>query len=164
MSAMVERKLTGRMVLFGFLAFFGVVFAVNGVFIYFATVSWTGVSSDDAYRKGLAYNETIERAAVQQALGWRTAVSLETIDPETDRLTVLLRDQTDKPIDGQVLTATLRRPVSADEDIEVALKQSAAGAYTADLALPFRGQWGVYVDVARDDGEPYSIEARVWRN
>lgn len=159
-----QREWTGRKMLFLMLAFFGVVFAADGVFAYLATSSWTGRSTEDAYRKGLRYNQTIERAAAQQALGWQTAVSLEPLDDNTDRVTVSLRDNLDAPIDKQSIMATFRRPVSADQDIEIPLQWTGAGLYTADLALPFRGQWDVHVAVERVSEAPYSIEARVWRN
>ena len=160
----MQQEWTGRRVLFLLLAFFGVVFAADGVFVYLATSSWTGLSTEDAYRKGLRYNQTIERAAAQQALGWQTAVSFEPLDDNTDRLTVSLRDRTDTPIDGRVVTATLHRPVSAGQDIEIPLDWTGAGTYAADLALPFRGQWVVHVAVAQNSETPYAIEARVWRN
>jgi len=41
----LSRPITGRMVLFGLVAFFGVVFAVNGTLIYFAIDSWSGLST-----------------------------------------------------------------------------------------------------------------------
>ena len=44
-----ERRITGRMVLVGLLTFFGVVFAVNGVFVYFALDSWPGLTTEAAY-------------------------------------------------------------------------------------------------------------------
>ncbi len=39
------RPITGRAVLFGLLAFFGVVFAVNGALIFFALDSWSGLTT-----------------------------------------------------------------------------------------------------------------------
>lgn len=159
-----ERPWTGRTALFLMLGFFGVVFAANGVFVYLATSSWNGLYTDDAYRKGLDYNETIARAAAQQALGWRTSVSLEPLDEQTHRLTVSLRDRAERPIENRAVTATLRRPVSASDDISVPLNWTGPGHYTADVTLPARGQWDVHVEVARDRDLPYLIEARLWPN
>jgi nitrogen fixation protein FixH len=164
MSAARERRWTGRTALFLLLSFFGVVFAVNGVFIYLATVSWTGLSTEDSYRKGIGYNQTIERAAAQQALGWRTSVSLDALDDNTHRLTVTLRDRSETPIDGQLVTATLRRPGAADGDIETVLKWIDSGRYAADLTETYDGQWDVRVEVARDRDLPYLIETRLWPN
>jgi len=159
-----ERQWTGRTTLFALLAFFGVVFAANGVFIYFASASWNGLSTEDAYRKGISYNRTIDRAAAQKALGWKTAVALETAGANTQRLTLNLRDRADRPIDARTVTATLRRPLSAGGDIETALDWVGAGQYAAQLALSYRGQWEVSIEVARGGDLPYLIEARLWPN
>ncbi len=165
MSAMTQRPWTGRTALFLILSFFGVVFAANGVFLYLAASTWNGLSTDDAYRKGLNYNRTIERAAAQRELGWRTAVSLEELGDGQRRLTVLLHDRTEQPINNRAVTAMLRRPVSEDtEDIEVSLNWAGAGLYATDLALPEGGHWDVRVEVAREGDLPYLIETRLWPN
>ena len=64
------KQITGKHVLFILFGFFGVMLAVNGVFVHFATATFSGVSTEDAYRKGLHYNETIAAFQVQQATGW----------------------------------------------------------------------------------------------
>ena len=61
-------EIKGKHVLFAMLSFFGVILVVNGVFTYFALSTFTGVSTDDAYRRGRAYNQTIEAAMEDQAL------------------------------------------------------------------------------------------------
>ena len=60
-----ERPWTGRTVLTALLITFGIVFAVNGVFVYFAVSTWPGLSQSDAYEKGLRYNEVIRAALAQ---------------------------------------------------------------------------------------------------
>ena len=50
---MTTRPLTGKTVLIGFLAFFGLIFAVNGAFVYFALDSWPGLRYDSAAEAGL---------------------------------------------------------------------------------------------------------------
>ena len=64
------RPLTGKHVLAMFLAFFGVVIAVNMVMFRVATKSFSGIETDSAYRVGLAYNTELEAARQQAALGW----------------------------------------------------------------------------------------------
>ena len=61
----MARELTGAHVLAGLFAFFGVMLAANGVFVYVATTTFSGLSTDDAYRKGLSYNETIRAFKLQ---------------------------------------------------------------------------------------------------
>lgn len=165
MRAVGQKPWTGRTALWLFLAFFGVVFAANGVFLYLASASWTGLTTEDAYRKGIAYNRTIERAAAQRALGWQTAVSLEAAEGGARRLALTLRDRADAPIDGRTVKATLRRPGVAGGDIETALGWTAAGYYAADLILPYAGRWDVRIEIGRRSGElPYLIETQIWPN
>ncbi|MHA1599926.1 MAG: FixH family protein, partial [Alphaproteobacteria bacterium] len=47
------KVLTGRHVLIMVLAFFGLVIAANVIFVVLAWQSWSGLSTDDAYRRGL---------------------------------------------------------------------------------------------------------------
>ena len=60
-----ERRITGRMVLVGLLTLFGVVFAVNGVFVYFALDSWPGLATEAAYEQGLAHDQSLAEAAAR---------------------------------------------------------------------------------------------------
>jgi len=55
-----------------FFAMFAVIIAVNGVMVAFAFGTWTGLETDGAYEKGLSYNDTLEAARRQAALGWRS--------------------------------------------------------------------------------------------
>ena len=57
-----------------FVGFFGLVFAVNAVMIGIALSTWTGLETRDHYRKGVAYNEVIDKQAAQQARGWQASL------------------------------------------------------------------------------------------
>ena len=118
------------------------VIAVNGVLIYFATHTFSGLDTDRAYQDGLDYNKTIAAAAASAALGWQAAIALEPI-AQGDRLSLRLTDKTGQPIAGLKVTAHLVRPVTVAFDQVVALSpvSGAAGLYQADVALPARGNW-----------------------
>ena len=66
-----SRPITGRKVLWMLLGFFGVMMAVNGIFVYLALSSFSGLETVNAYVKGLDYNATLRRGAAQKALGWQ---------------------------------------------------------------------------------------------
>ena len=53
------RELKGRHVLMVLCGFFGVMFIVNGFFVYFALSTFSGGDTSDPYRKGLHYNEML---------------------------------------------------------------------------------------------------------
>ena len=56
----------GWHVLVGMIVFFGIIFAVNGVFLVSALNTHTGIVSQQPYRKGLDYNARIAADARQE--------------------------------------------------------------------------------------------------
>ena len=85
--AMVGPASRDRWIPWAFVAFFGVVLAVNAVMIWVAFVTWPGLETTSAYQKGLAYNRTLAASQAQEALGWRVDVEwrcrLHDISPES---------------------------------------------------------------------------------
>jgi len=55
-------SLKDKLIPWYFVIFFLVLFIVDGIFVYLATSTHTGVVTENAYEKGLRYNEVIERA------------------------------------------------------------------------------------------------------
>ena len=155
-----ERRLTGRHVLFWILGFFAAVFIANGFIVYFASESWTGLDTEDAYRKGLDYNSDIRAAQDQRALGWRAGLSLQPGDDDLYRLTAEFTDAQDAPVLGLEVEATLKRPVQDRLDQTVMLEPAGGGAYKKDVVLPAPGQWEVVIEARGLEGEQFVIEKR----
>jgi len=63
------KGIEGRHVLMALIGFFGVMFLVNGIFVYFAVATFSGGDTSDPYRKGLHYNETLQAADRQAERG-----------------------------------------------------------------------------------------------
>ncbi|MCB1512065.1 MAG: FixH family protein, partial [Hyphomicrobiaceae bacterium] len=105
--------LRGIHVLAIFLGFFGVVFAVNGVFLYQALSTHTGVVSRQPYRKGLEYNSRIADAERQQKLGWRDDLSYRR---EAGMLVVKITDKGGSPVTGLYVSGIIGRPSTAQQD------------------------------------------------
>lgn len=156
------QPLTGRRVLFMLLGFFGVVTAVNGVFIYAAISSFSGLETENAYSKGLAYNETLRAAEAQRALGWTVELNHRSLDGDRREMTVSFRDKAGRPLEGLAVAAELRRPVRQGFDRTVTLVPLGEGRYGAELALPFAGQWHAQVQATARDGSAYVMEQRLW--
>jgi nitrogen fixation protein FixH len=161
MSVARENKVTGRHVLIGMLVFFGIVLVANGAFIFLALDSWTGLSTEDAYRKGVAYNETLDAAEAQKALGWRADLAFEAEDGG-GLLQVAFEDARGDPVAGLTVTAAIRRPTHEGFDREVTLEPFDAGRYAARIELPLSGQWDVSLIARARDGARYEIEERIW--
>lgn len=135
-------RITGRMVFFGLVAFFGVVAAVNGVFMYYALGTFPGLTDDEAYKHGLAYNRTLADGERQAALGWTTR-----IEPKdgTLVLTVLGKDGT--PITGATVIADIQRPIGPRDDAKLTFEAAGDGTYRVPFAAPLQGRWKVDVTV-----------------
>ncbi|MGB0718856.1 MAG: FixH family protein, partial [Bdellovibrionales bacterium] len=114
------RNFKGSHVFLIFAAFFGIIIAVNGVFIYTALGTHTGVVTERPYEKGLAYNDTLEQAKAQPR--WQTAAAYD-----NGVLTWRLLDEGAKPLDGAAVSAKLIRPVQDGNDFEVTLQPQGQG-------------------------------------
>src|SRR5262249_43626711 len=71
------RPLTGRMVLFYLLAFFGTVIGVNMLMMKFAIDTLPGTEVDSAYRASLAYESEIAAARDQNRRNWKVDAHVE---------------------------------------------------------------------------------------
>jgi len=137
------RPITGRMVLTWLLMFFGVIIAVNGAFVYFALNSWPGLSTEQAYEDGLAYNKTLDAAKLQQDLGWKTLLELGA----NEQLTVRIFDKSGALVTDLSPTAQVGRAIHENEDRTLSLKETAPGTYTAPVAGLASGRWKVELRV-----------------
>ena len=112
--------LKGRHVLFGLVGFFGMIFIVNGIFVYFALPTFGGGETLDPYRKGLNYNETLAEAARQDQQGWSAHVIY---GADTARLDLNLSDGEGHPVSGLHFTGFVSRPATDRQDKPVDLKE-----------------------------------------
>ena len=132
-----------------FVAFFVVVFIANGFLIYFATESQPGVIEEHNYEIGITYDERIAEQDAEDALGWRSDVTLD-----GRHLSFSLKDADGKRLQGADVKAELIRTVQEGHDFEVVLKEESPGKYSADIDFPLPGQWDAYIYVTWDD-QPY---------
>lgn len=133
MSTESLRKDQGTWVLLSFIAFFGVIVAVNSVFITTALRTHSGVVTKQPYEKGLAYNKTLKVARDQARLNQEVSFN-------NGILQWVLKDEDGEPINADV-TARLFRPVKDGQDFEVILIPISQGVYESYLNLPMKGRW-----------------------
>ncbi len=69
-----KHPLRDRRIAWYFVTALAVVFAVNAVFVTLAIQTHSGVVIENSYKKGVNCNRTIEKATIQQALGWQTGL------------------------------------------------------------------------------------------
>ncbi|MFO1169684.1 MAG: FixH family protein [Hyphomicrobiaceae bacterium] len=160
-QALTPRRIEGRHVLAIFLAFFGVMLAANGAFVYFALSTFGGVETEDAYRKGLDYNATLGEANAQASLGWQPALAL---DAASGTLTLKVADKTGKPVTGLKITGVLMRPVTnvGDRKLDGFVEQ-AGGIYVERLDALVPGTWIADLAMQWETGIPFKMRERLWQ-
>ncbi|MBT5940675.1 MAG: FixH family protein [Rhodospirillaceae bacterium] len=144
-----KNPVTGRSVLWWVISFFMVIFIANFFFIYFALTTWTGLSTENAYEKGVRYNETLDQGAQQKKLGWQSRVVLT----KTGQLRISMLDRAGQPLTGLAVKANLIRPVIEGSDQQITLRETTPGIYQAAVRLSHLGRWRVEVVI----GEQYRL-------
>lgn len=157
------KPLTGRMVLFAMLCFFGVIFAVNGVFLFLALSTNTGVVANEPYRKGLKYNERIAADERQLKLGWKSQIS---IDARDGSLVAVISDRDGNALSGLTTNAKVGRAATDREDIAATLTETAPGRYEAKHLLHEPGGYIANLEVSdpstADQVVVYRARRRLW--
>jgi nitrogen fixation protein FixH len=154
--------ITGRHVLFAIVGFFVLVTGVNGIMIYKALTTFGGVETQDAYRKGLAYNQRIAAEEAQAALGWHDELGYSAADRA---LTLALKDRDGRPVTGASVTATVGRSATNSFDQTLTMSESSAGQYRAPVSLA-PGTWIVDAAVSHEAAAgktaEFAIRRRIW--
>jgi len=136
------RKLTGGHVLMIMLAFFGLVFAVNGVFLYRAITSFPGEDTKKSYLQGLNYNQTLAERNAQAELGWTAAAGVV-----GGELIFTLNDAEGAALSSRRVVAQLRRAASKAGDSDIVLSYQGEGEYAGELSGFESGRWDVRISV-----------------
>ena len=149
----------GRHVLLGLVAFFGLIFLVNGVFIYYAMSTFGGGDTSDPYRKGLHYNDTLAEAAREAEQGWDAKL----IYGASGRLALTLTRKDRQPVSGLHFSGIVGRPATDRMDVPTNFHETGGGTYVAELKLA-PGQWVVQLqsnELSRTGDPTYRLKQRV---
>lgn len=159
-------QFTGRHVFMAIAAFFGVIFLSNAVMIYLAVSTFPGNVSETAYQDGRDYNELLEAARRQQALGWQTEASLEKLPAQGAGRRALVRlhytDREGDPVTGLQISGALMRPSQQGTDVSFDLVPHGSGIYAAQISLPHDGLWDLKVTAKNTDGLTHKFEQRLF--
>jgi nitrogen fixation protein FixH len=150
----------GRHVLAAFLAFFGIIFAVNGALIYEALSTHTGLVANEPYRKGLAYNERITADERQAHLGWTELLEVG----RDGHVTLALAERDGRAVQGLRIEGVLGRPATNRFDVRFSLTETVPGRYEAEAAAVAEGSWVITLEARVQPGaEPiYRARRRLW--
>ena len=157
--------LKGTHVLATLVAFFGTVFAVNGVLVFEALKTHSGVVAQEPYRKGLAYNDRIAADELQKALGWKANIAFSA----TNQVVLTLLDNTGKALIGLKITGSLGRSATERLDAKLSFIETTPGVYEASTAIKDAGDWLITIEarnaaVTGVPSEPiYRLRRKLWR-
>lgn len=141
-----------------FVAGFAVVIAVNGIMVWLAVGSFSGLYTPQPRLRSLQYNEVIAQQAGRDALGWQ----LEAIwQPQDSRLEIAVVDAHGRPLGGAQLHAELIRPAEKRPPVAIDMVAVDSGRYASTVALPARGNWDLDV-VVEYDGHRFAQTRRMF--
>lgn len=153
------RRWTGWTILLTLLVFFGVVFAINGLMIYEAISTMTGVDTDSAYQAGRRFEQEVAAAKAQVARNWQVDAKL-TPAGAGQTLDISARDAAGVPIAGLDASVTFERPVDRRFDRDVDLRESEPGRFHGNAALE-AGQWDLVIGLSRKGEQLFTSRNRV---
>ena len=158
----MNKTLTGRGVIFWLLAFFGVIFVVNAVFIGVAVKTFTGEDADNSYLQGVEYNRTLALRAEQEKLGWNATIEADRLPTGKVHIGVRLKQANGAPETAVALVGTLHHPSDETRDQKLRLAQVAPGEYVADVSNVRTGAWDVIVTTNAQTATPFEASRRLW--
>jgi nitrogen fixation protein FixH len=158
-TARPPRVLTGRMVLFCLLAFFGVVFAVNAVMVRVAVSSFSGVETESAYKAGFNFKNDVAAAQAQEDRHWAVDATLRKETVGT-MVTITARDAESRPLAGFAATARLSHPTDKRRDEVIDLSEIAPGRHQGRTSAA-QGQWDLVIEFRRDAETVFRSKSRV---
>jgi nitrogen fixation protein FixH len=153
-------EMTGFKVLVWLLAFFGVVFAVNGVMVKAAISTFGGVETVSSYQAGLRFEGEVAKAEKQDALRWQVVGTLKRDAKGEAALDVTARDAQGAPLAGLTADARLAHPADERLDHVIPIQPVGAGTFRGvSAAQP--GQWDLIIDLYRGDKRVFRSLSRV---
>lgn len=145
-SPVSPKPLTGRMVLFMLVAFFGVVIGVNMIMMRLAIQTLPGTEVDSAYKASLAYEKEIAAAHDQDARNWKVNAHIERAADGSATLQVEARDNSGMPMSGLKFQGRLERPTDRRADQPVGLSEVGSGIYRGSAPTIEAGQWDLVLE------------------
>ncbi len=144
-----KREMTGWGALSWFLAFFGFMFLVNGIFLWAAISSFPGEDVERSYLTGIDFNGEIARRDRQASSGWTGEIGLVRTG-NAARIEARLSTPGGKALEAVSATALLRHPTDRSLDRLISLIPSGAGLFQGSSSGLPSGLWTVVISADVD--------------
>ncbi|WP_039458559.1 FixH family protein [Candidatus Jidaibacter acanthamoebae] len=126
-----------------FIAFILLYVTLDSIFIYISKNSYNGIITENAYQKGLDYNQVIKENEAQKKLGWIGNLRYYLVGKNLIELDFTLFDKKYRPVKGGEVEVRIMRPVNDKYDMVVKLEEISSGRYSKTVQLPLQGQWEI---------------------
>lgn len=136
-----------------FIAFFVGLACLEATLITISIKSFTGLSENDPYRRGLRYNEVIEARTNDLALGWRIEIGFVTKGPRHGEVAIAVRDSEDNALKSPTLSAVAHRITDKQKAVPIALTLEDGAVARGAVNFSEPGRWFIKVRIAADGRE-----------
>ena len=140
------RQITGQHVVAIFVAFFGLVIAVNFTMARYAVATFGGTVVDNSYVASQKFNRWIAEADREKKLGWTVADPIR----DGDFLEISARDALSKPLTGASVSMRAEHPLGRMPERDLWFVEVSPGTYRSNEALP-SGRWKLRVLLRQAD-------------
>lgn len=142
------RPITGWTVLGWMIAFFAVIFLVNGIFIYYAVGTFPGLEVASSYKAGQQFEGEVEAARAQAERGWHVDLATRSTAEGTTVLATF-QDRDGSPLRALDVSADIEHPAFVSADATLSLVETAPGRYEGSIALREMGRRTVVLMASR---------------
>ncbi|MGI9351351.1 MAG: FixH family protein [Rhizobiaceae bacterium] len=130
-----EYRFTGKHMWLAMIGFFGVIISVNLTLAYLASGSWTGLVVKNSYVASQKFNEQLESAKKQRALGLSSEFSYQ-----GGSISFVLKNKNGQVITAKNLVAEIGRPAFEQLDQKLSFLPARDNRY----ALPVNLEPGIW--------------------
>lgn len=153
-------EITGRTVLFAFIAFFGVVFTVNAIMVRAATSTFGGVETASSYKTGLSFRHETEVARAQDARRWDVETRIVRDQTGEAVIEAAIRDAAGNVPTGLSVSTRLAHPTDARRDHALLLDAEGSGRFRGRTGID-AGQWDLVIDITRNGERVFRSRNRI---
>jgi nitrogen fixation protein FixH len=154
------RPVTGRFVLITFIAFFGVIAAVNAVMMTLAIRTMPGLDVKNGYVASQAMNGEISTMRQQAERGWKADIAVQ-LKNGSAPVSIQLTDRDGAPVTGLDVKARLAHPALTRADHVAAMIEASPGQYTAEWPDILPGAWTIVIEADQGGERVFATRNRV---
>lgn len=146
-----------RKVIVFVILFFIVIGLIDAFFILISKDSYPGTVTDNPYQKGLAYNDVLNKAALQELNKYRIETGSSRLAESKLKYIITLRKSGTYISDAEVML-NIVRPLGEYKDFQIMLNNSGNGLYSSEISFPKEGQWEIRVSIVHNGNSIYHKE------